>query len=625
MSNPSNDNSTRASSASKPTLILGLNAWHGDSSACLMVDGEVVTAVEEERFRRIKHWAGLPTQAIQHCLDEAGVSLAEVDAIAVNRDPKVHRFERVAYALSHRMPFSALADRVKNRGRVKGLAEELSEAFAIPIDQLRDKVHHVEHHRAHLASAYFVSPYESAAVASIDGFGDFSSSRWGHGRGRELASLGRVGFPHSLGLYYLAMTQYLGFPKYGDEYKVMGLAAYGEPLYLNELRDLVKLDTTGAFRLNLKYFLHHKGQVPMTWEGGEPKVGRAFSDELEKLLGPARQKDEPLEQNHKDMAASIQALYEEALFHLCTQLAHSTGEKHLCLAGGCGMNSLANGKITENTPFEEVYVAASAGDAGGAVGAAAAIWCDVFGRQRTWVMDHAYLGPKFDDSAIQEALTCRNADIDKNGCTLTGKLSEDELLERVVDHLVSGHVVGWFQGRMEWGPRALGNRSILGDPRRTDMQDILNLKIKRRESFRPFAPSILQERTEAWFERPAPVPFMGQVLPIKQDKREQIPAVTHADGTGRLQTVAESTNPRYHRLIQRFEARTGVPIVLNTSFNENEPVVCRPEEALDCFLRTKMDLLVLGDRLVERIPAENVDGVDAPLPQGIQQASGEAA
>jgi carbamoyltransferase len=608
-----------------PIAILGLNAWHGDSSACLMLDGKVLCAVEEERFRRVKHWAGLPTQAIQHCLDEAGLTLEQLDAIAVNRDPKANRMEKVGYALSHRIPFSVVADRLKNRGRVQGLAGELSEAFGIPVDRLRPKIHHVEHHRAHLASAFFVSPFDSAAVASVDGFGDFSSARWGHGRGRELTSLGRVGFPHSLGLYYLAVTQYLGFPKYGDEYKVMGLAAYGEPVYLDQLRDLVKLESSGGFRLNLKYYLHHKGQVPMTWEGGEPSVGKAFSPELEKLLGPARQKDEPLEQKHKDLAASAQALYEECLFHLCTQLAHSTGEKQLCLAGGCGMNSLANGKITANTPFEEVYVAASAGDAGGAVGAAAAVWCDDFGRQRTWVMDHAYLGPKYDDGAVQDALASRSNDIARSECEMSEPLPEDELLERVVDHLVSGHVVGWFQGRMEWGPRALGNRSILGDPRRTDMQDILNLKIKRRESFRPFAPSILEERTEEWFERPAPVPFMGQVLPIQADKRDQIPAVTHADGTGRLQTVSESTNPRYHRLIQRFEARTGVPIVLNTSFNENEPVVCRPEEALDCFLRTKMDLLVLGDRIVERIPAENVDGFDAPLPQEIQQASEEAA
>ncbi|MHC4893917.1 MAG: carbamoyltransferase family protein [Planctomycetota bacterium] len=598
------------------TAILGLNAWHGDSSAALMVDGQLVAAVEEERFRRIKHWAGLPTEAVAHCLAEAGLELGDVDHIAINRDPKAQLWRKLGHVLTRRPSPRMVAARIANRRKVVDVRSQLASALGVAEGDVRAEVHNVEHHRAHLASAFLVSPFQSAAVASIDGFGDFSSAVWGHGVGGDVVELGRVRFPHSLGLFYLALTQYLGFPKYGDEYKVMGLAAYGRPHYLDALRRVVKPRHDGGFELSLDYFVHHKGGAPMTWEGGEPTVGRVWSDALEHLLGPARLPNSPIEQRHKDLAASVQAMYEEILWQMLGRLHEQTGEQALCLAGGCGMNSLANGRITRSTPFQEVYVQAAAGDAGGALGAAAAVWSQDLGRRRQFVMDHAYWGPGVDEDEVSGCLSAAEGPLAKEGCEVQRFDDEQALCDRVARALADGKVVGWFQGRMEWGPRALGNRSILGDPRRADMQDILNLKIKRRESFRPFAPSVLRERVGAWFEQTGDVPFMGQVFPIREEKRAAIPAVTHADGTGRLQTVERATNPRYWKLIRSFEALTGVPMVLNTSFNENEPVVCRPQEALDCFLRTKMDLLVLGDRIVERESAsvEGPDQVRAALP-----------
>ncbi|MEZ5978509.1 MAG: carbamoyltransferase C-terminal domain-containing protein [Planctomycetota bacterium] len=610
----------------RPTTILGLNAFHGDSSAALFVDGRLVAAAEEERFRRVKHWAGLPTEAARACLRHAGVDPSDLQHVAVNRDPSAHFLSKVAHALRNPRLLASALDRRRNARRVGGLREELAFALGVDANGWDARFHQVEHHRAHLASAFLVSPFERAAVASVDGFGDFSSSMWAHGVGKELVQLGRVGYPHSLGVFYLALTQYLGFPNYGDEYKVMGMAAYGEPRYVRELENVVRTTPEG-FELDLSYFLHTKGGVAMTWDGGEPTVARAFSRKLEDLLGPARRKGDELTQRHRDLAASTQAVFEQVYFDLLRRLARSTGEKRLCLAGGCAMNSLANGRITERTPFEEVWIQAAAGDAGGAIGAAASVWCDVLGRERVGSMEHAYLGPEFAQAELDATLHDASEVLEEVNCAKRRFDDEEQLCDHVARHIAAGHVVGWFQGRMEWGARALGNRSIVGDPRRADMKDVLNLKIKRRESFRPFAPSVLEEKAAEWFERPQPVPFMSMVLPIREEKREWIPAVTHADGTGRLQTVSKDTNPRYHRLITAFMRRTGVPMILNTSFNENEPVVCRPEEALDCFLRTKMDVLVLGDAVLERTQLPTDAGVDVetipgalPAPHGVRVA-----
>jgi carbamoyltransferase len=579
------------------TYILGLNAFHGDSSACLIKDGTIVAAAEEERFRRIKHWAGFPSEAIRYCLAEAGISLSDLEHLALNQDSKANLGKKLAYTLIKRPDLSLVLDRIRNKREREGADAHLAKAF--PDQTFRGKVHAVEHHLAHLSSAFHVSPFDEAVVVSVDGFGDFASAAWGVGRGARIDVEDKVYFPHSLGIFYQALTQYIGFPHYGDEYKVMGLAPYGRPEYLPQMRRIVQLLDDGGFKLDLAYFRHAREKIEYEWESGSPVVGALFTTALEELLGPTRGKDEPLEQRHKDIARSVQAMYEEAFFHLLNTLHARHGDAAVCIAGGCGMNSVANGKVTLRTPFKEIYVQSAAGDAGGAIGAAYAVWHELGGK-RGPVMDHAYFGPGYGDAEISRLLEMRAAEIRDAGCQVEKVTDEDELCARTAQSVANGEVVGWFQGRMEWGPRALGNRSIVCDPRRADMKDILNLKIKRRESFRPFAPSILREAVADWFEIDGEVPFMMQVYPIREGQRARIPAVTHVDGSGRLQTVYRHTNPRYYKLIESFAALTGVPMVLNTSFNENEPVVCKPEEALDCFLRTKMDLLVLGDQMISR-------------------------
>ena len=579
------------------TFILGINAFHGDSSACLLCDGQLINAAEEERFRRIKHWAGFPSQAIAWCLKDAGITLSAVDHIAINQDSSANIGKKVAYTLLKRPDLSLVLDRIRNKRERDGIDVQLARAF--PDSPFKGKLHAVEHHVAHLSSAFHVSPFDEAVVVSVDGFGDFASAAWGYGKGTKISVDDRVYFPHSLGIFYQALTQYLGFPNYGDEYKVMGLAPYGQPKYVDEMRKIVLLEQDGSFRLNLNYFRHAKEKVEYEWENGSPSVGTLFAPELERLLGAARKADEPLTQRHWDIARSIQAMYEEAFFHLLNKLHQRYPMDAICVAGGCGMNSVANGKITVRTPFRNVYVQSAAGDAGGAIGAAMTVWHDL-GGARAEPMRHAYLGPGCDEGEVAALLTARAADIQGAGCEIIRVDDEAKLCAQTARAIADGQVVGWFQGRMEWGPRALGNRSILGDPRRADMKDILNLKIKRRESFRPFAPSVLRESVPEWFELDGDVPFMMQVYPIRPEKRTLIPAVTHVDGSGRLQTVERGTNARYYRLIEAFNALTGVPMVLNTSFNENEPVVCKPDEALDCFLRTKMDVLVLGSVIVVR-------------------------
>jgi carbamoyltransferase len=423
---------------------------------------------------------------------------------------------------------------------------------------------------------------------------------WGVGKGNSLEVKDRVFFPHSLGLFYLSLTQYLGFPKYGDEYKVMGLAAYGEPVYLDKMRQIVRLNSKGKFSLNLDYFIHHSEGVTMTWDGGEPKMGSVYSKKMEESLGPARKKDGAMSKEYENIAASMQAMYEEAFFHLLNYVYEKTKIPILCLAGGCAMNSVANGKIFDKTPFQEVYIQAAAGDAGGALGAAYYVWHQILNKPRDFVMEHAYWGPQFSDEEVERSLKLRSRELEGAGCMVEKIINEDKLCKKTAREIANGKVVGWFQGRMEWGPRALGNRSIVVDPRRTNMKDILNARIKRREPFRPFAPSILLEKTGEYFEKDYPDPFMIKVYPIRIEKKAVIPAVTHVDGTGRLQTVRREDNPLYWKLIKEFENLTGVPVVLNTSFNENEPIVCKPEEALGCFLRTKMDILVLGNYIISK-------------------------
>jgi carbamoyltransferase len=546
-------------------------------------------------FRRIKHWAGFPSQAIQYCLREAKVELADLTHVAVNRNSRANLLRKLSYVALHRPNVRLLLKRLRNRQQIASIADELR---MLPGRPFAGKIEHVEHHLAHLASAFFASPFGEGVVVSVDGFGDFASAAWGCGQGTALSLDGRVLFPHSLGIFYQAMTQYLGFPHYGDEYKLMGLAAYGNASCRSEVEQLLSLRDDGSFALNLEYFRHHVDDIAYEWPGGEPVCGALFSQALIDALGPARHPDAPIEERHRNLAFATQAVYEQAFFHLLNTLQRRNGYTAVALAGGCAYNSVANGKITDRTGFTKSYLQAAAGDAGGAIGAAYAVWHQT--GARTSQMTHAFWGPEFSNAEIDALLVEHRAALESEGCAVQTFDDDKELVETTARAVADGLVVGWFQGRMEWGPRALGHRSILGDPRRADMKTILNVKIKRRESFRPFAPSVLREAVSDWFVRDDDVPFMLQVIPIRPERREQIPAVTHVDGTGRLQTVDRASNPLYYALIESFSRLTGVPMVLNTSFNENEPVVCRPQEALDCFLRTKMDLLVLGHHLVRR-------------------------
>jgi len=576
-------------------IILGLNAFHADSAACIVRDGKLVAAAEEERFRRVKHWAGFPSQAVAYCLRECNLSLGDIDHIAVNQNSSAQLARKLVYLATARPSLGLVLERILTRRAREQLPERLAAVF--PGHRLRAALHHVEHHAAHLSSAFHVSPFAEAVVVSLDGCGDFASAAWGTGKGTEIKLDDRILFPHSLGIFYEALTRYLGFSQYGDEYKVMGLAPYGTPIYLDRLRRLVRLKPGGLFELDLHYFRHHVTELPHRWEDTTPSTSGWFSPALEELLGPCRRSEDPIDQRHRDIARSAQAIYEEAFFSLIGSLHRCYGLPNVALAGGCAMNSVANGKIRRLTPFRRVYVQAAAGDAGGAIGAAYTVWHKLGGK-RCFIMDHAYWGPAFENPEISSLIETRRPDLTE--CIIDTVEDDNELCRRTAEAVADGKVVGWFQGRMEWGPRALGSRSILCDPRRHDIKDLLNTKIKRRESFRPFAPSILDNAVAEWFEEDDAVPFMAQVFQVRDEKRSQIPAVTHVDGSSRLQTVYRHTNPRYYRLIEFFRDLTGIPLVLNTSFNENEPIVCRPEEALDCFLRTRMDMLVIGDMVVSR-------------------------
>jgi carbamoyltransferase len=575
--------------------ILGINAYHGNASAAILCDGKLVAAVEEERFNRVKYAAGFPAAAIRYCLQAAGITAAEIDHVAVPRDPYARLGTKLFYALQ--MP-SFARERARVLAKFTGIRAALASAFDIAPQKLRAKFHRVEHHVAHLASTFYCSPFEEAALLSADGLGDFASSMWGAGFGRRMNFHGSVAFPHSLGLYYSAVTQYLGFLKFGDEYKVMGLGAYGDPEFLPEFREIVR--SNGArFRLGLEYFTHHRTGPEMSWAEADqtPVLGRMYSDAMPRKLGPVRVPEEPIDQRHKNLASSLQVRLEEVYLGMLERLQCETGLKSVCLAGGVAFNCVANGKIPLSTGFEKVYVHPAAGDAGLAVGAAQFVWHQVLGNPRDFSMEHAYWGPEFSRDEIRAATN--SSRLGSSGCSIS-ELPEEELLCKTAAIIADGKILGWFQGRAEWGPRALGNRSIVADPRRPEMKEILNRRIKHREIFRPFAPSILAEKTGEWFEQAHPSPFMTMAYAVKREKRDMIPAPTHVDGSGRLQTVTANANPRYWKLISEFERQAGVPVVLNTSFNDNEPIVCKPQEAIDCFERTRMDALVLGDFLITR-------------------------
>mgnify|MGYP001348318150 CR=1 FL=1 len=572
--------------------ILGINAYHGDSSACILKSGVVIAATEEERFRRIKHWAGFPSEAIKFCLQEAEISVEELDFVTISRNPKANLSKKVIHTLRNKVGFKTIFDRLINSKKVSSLKEELAKVFSISPSEIKAEFHNIEHHRSHIASSFFASKFENSAILSIDGFGDFTSTMTAIGKGNKFKVLDSVIYPHSLGIFYTGVTQFLGFPNYGDEYKVMGLAPYGEAKYLEELSQILELTKDGFFTLNKKYFKHFKDGVDMNWENGSPFLKPLFTDAWSEIFAGVRVKGEKLEQWHIDLAASTQKFTENVIFHMLKSLHTKTGLDNICITGGVAQNSVANGKIIENTPFKNIYIPSAGHDAGTCIGSALFLYNQLLDKDRLAEMKTAYFGKK---ATKEEIISC----LDKQGVSYT-IFSDEQLFEKVANKLFNGGVIGWFQGRAEFGPRALGNRSILVDPRRTDAKDLLNEKIKRRESFRPFAPSILKEAVKDYFVQNDAVPFMEKVFDIKKDKQNEIPAVTHVDGTGRLQTVDKTTSPRYHKLISKFAEKSGVPILLNTSFNENEPIVNKPEEALDCFLRTKMDMLVMENIIIER-------------------------
>jgi len=580
---------------SKPTYILGLNTFHADASAVLLRDGELVAAVAEERLNRVKHFAGFPARAIKEVLDIGGITIGDVDHLGINKDSKANLLSKIGFAV---MNLGRIAQMVKQRleyrARAANAPQLLCEALGVPRDALRAKVHNVEHHLCHVASCFLVSEFDKAAVLSIDGFGDFASTMTAVGDGTRIEVLDRVLFPHSLGILYTMVCQFIGYGKYGDEGKVMGLAPYGNPTYMDFFDRLVQCKPNGRFELDLDYFIHHREGVDYSFDAdGNPTVAPLFSEAMVKQFGKPRVRYAELTQRDKDLAASLQKTFEKVYLHILNHLYEQTKLTDLCLAGGVALNSVANGLVFERTPFRRIYTQPAAGDDGTALGVASYIQHCVLGHPRRWVMDNAYTGREYTHEQIKAA-------IDQEEGIVAEWVDEPELYRRTAQAIARGEIVGWFQGRSEWGPRALGNRSIVAHPGLPDMKDVLNSRIKHREWFRPFAPSILEERTGEYFEHTHPSPFMLLVYKTRPEVRHTVCAINHVDDTGRLQTVSRSQNPRYYALIEAFERETGLPVVLNTSFNENEPIVETAGEALQCFLRTRMDLLVLGNYMVRR-------------------------
>ena len=571
-------------------LVLGLNLFHSDSSATLLVDGEVVFAVAEERLNRVKHFGGVPVLAIQACLDSVGASLSDVDHVAIGRNPDVHQTKRLLYGLRNPAKIPNLA-RLRKRGQgLKNLRALMGEALEVDPAALRFQEHFVEHHLAHLASAFLCSDMDSAAGLSLDGSGDFVSTMFARCEGQSIEVLHRVFIPHSLGTFYTMVCDFIGYRSYGDEGKVMGLAALGSDALLEQVRRIVRPDGNG-FKLDLDYFVPMGSNMGIeVTPSGAVHQPRLFGDRMVRAFGAPREIRSEITARDMDLAYAVQARYEEIFFHVIATLERLVRERNLVIAGGCALNSVANGKIFTQSSFERTWIQPAAGDEGLSLGAALWVWCSTLGKPRTWQMRDAYLGPGFASNRMKAALEAAGLAYQE--------LDRETLLDETARLISEGKVIGWFQGRMEWGPRALGNRSILAHPGRPDMKDALNARIKHREWFRPFAPSILEEYLGEYFTHDHPSPYMLHVYSVRPEKRDLLPAVVHVDGTGRLQSVSRDENELYYDLIDRFRRLTGLPVLLNTSFNENEPICCTPEEAVDTFVRTKMDVLALGNLLV---------------------------
>ena len=568
------------------SAILGINTFHAGSSAALVIDGEPVIAIAEERLNRKKYFAGFPKLAIEKCLSRAGLTWNDIDAVAVGRDSSANLHKKLEFALRNPAKLLNLA-RIRGKSRsFDDLRSLIANEFELDASSLKFKSYNIEHHLAHTASAYFASEWDDCAGITVDGSGDFVSCMLSHCRGDEISPIKRVFVPHSLGTLYTAVCQFIGYPKYGDEGKVMGLAPLGEDRYADFFEQALKPSGDG-FELNSDYFLPFGANQGMEInDDGEMIVHRLYSDKFIKQFGDPREPHAEITQRDMDIAFGLQRVFEKYYMHLLGRLHGHVPSSRVAMAGGCALNSVANGKALYETPFRETCIQPAAGDDGLALGSALYVSNSLLKEGRRWVMKHSYLGDDLSDAEIR-------AELERYDVRFT-ELNREELLDRTTDEIKNGNVVGWFQGRMEWGPRALGNRSILAHPGFPGMKDILNARIKHREWFRPFAPSVLVERQSELFEQDHPSPFMLHVYKIRPEWRERLSAVNHVDNTGRLQTVARDENPLYYDLIKKFETKTGIPVILNTSFNENEPIVCRPSEAIECFLRTKMDTLVIG-------------------------------
>ncbi len=563
-------------------IVLGISAFSHDSSAAIIKDGELVAAAEEERFTRKKHDFSFPYNAIRFCLQKAGVTINQVDCIAFYEKPLL-KFERIMSQFVYSFPrgFTAFAKTmpswINEKLHIRGIIKRKLKYLG--------NIYFIEHHLAHAASSYLMSPFSESVILTVDGVGEWASATYGFAKDNEIHLEKEIRFPHSLGLLYSAVTGYLGMSVNNSEYKVMGLAAYGKPLYVDKFRKVLDVKKDGSFALDMDYFVYHyRMSMP----------SKKFIEEF----GPARKKEEEITERHKDIAASLQKVVEDTLFLIIRNLHTKYSCNNLCMAGGVALNSVANGKILKETPFKRFFIQPAAGDGGTSVGAAAYVYYSLFGNNRSFVMKHAYLGPSYTDEQIKKYLEHYHV-------KYTLFKNDNELTTNVAKLIYNNHVVGWFQGRTEFGPRALGARSILSNPCNPKMRGILNLKVKHREKFRPFAPVICVEDIHDYFDVDKEVPiaadYMLMVYPIKKQKQKLLPAVTHVDGTGRLQVIRREQNPRYYSLIKEFGKLSKVPILINTSFNiRGEPIVCTPHDAYLCMMGTGIDYLVMGNYLIKR-------------------------
>ena len=582
----------------KNNYILGLNIYHGDSSACIIKNGEISFAIEEERENRIKHWAGLPLDSINACLQNEKIEFSDINYVAINTNPYSNILHKFKYTIINPQNINIYLKRFLIKKKKRSFEKIIKKKFNV---NKKINIKFYDHHLCHHASSFFPSGFQNSLLISTDGFGDFASTTAGIGVENNMKINHKVFFPHSLGIFYQALTQFLGFKKYGDEYKVMGLSAYGSNKFQNEMNSLIhfKKDT---FKLNLNFFQHHNTIIDMKWDDEAPKFGNLYNNKIKNLFKYDFENNE-INQNHMDLAHSIQKKYEEVIIEYIKFFKNFYKAENLSLSGGCAMNSLANRRIMKDLGFKKIFIPPAPGDAGGAIGAALLCFNEFGKLKHNKSFSTPYIGRKFSNEFIETTVKKKLKTHKKNDENFSLEIINDdkELVKIVSQKIYENKIVGWFQGRMEWGPRALGNRSILANPCNPNMKDIINSKIKLREKFRPFAPSIIREKVNEWFESDIDVPYMGLVMNIIPEKKEKIPAVTHVDGTGRLQTVDQEINPLFYNLIHSFYKLSDVPIILNTSFNENEPIVNTPDEAVDCFLRTKMDILSIGNTIIQRI------------------------